>query len=625
MPNHRRIQRRRHARNTPENLCAAGPEGPIFEALESRQLYSANIAPTFAVENSTGFDTNIISDTAVGAAPADGATSVISVDLDGDGDIDVLSTSSNDDTVAFFDNDGNENFTRRVVFDNDNSINSLDSLDGPSSVTAGDIDGDGDIDLLVSAANDDRIGWLENDGNEVFTLNVIDSNLDSIQDAILADVDGDGDLDALSASSVDDTIAWFQNDGTGVFTRINITTDAEGANSVAAADLDGDGDLDVLSSSGFDDTIAWYENDGSENFTKRVISINPNNPQSVAVADVDGDGDLDVLSASIQDSRLAWYENDGLQNFTERIITNDANGARSVATADFDNDGDVDIALALANDNAFAVYENDGSQNFTKTVLTSSAQSARRVSVGDVNQDGFIDVLGAANLSDTITLFQNRVEGFNSLDGNPTFVENGTPVILDDDVEIFDAELSADDNFSGAELTLLRNVGANGDDVFSFEDGAGITRSGLNLIKNGQSIATFDTTTSGQLVITFTDGNGETPTNDDVNAIMRQIAYENTSATPPASVSIDWTFSDENAGAQGTGGAAAAFGSTTVDIMAAANIAPSGADTTLTTNEDTAHVFARGDFGFTDAEPDNFDRVVITTLPAAGLLFSGRG
>ena len=228
MTRQRRIQRRRSARNKPANLCAAGPEGPIFETLESRQLYSANIAPTFALQNSTGFDTNIISDTAVNAAPADGATSVISVDLDGDGDIDVLSTSSNDDTVAFFDNDGNENFTRRVVFDNDNFTGPLDSLDGPSSVTAGDIDGDGDIDLLVSAANDDRIGWLENDGNEVFTVRVINSNLDSVQDAILADVDGDGDLDALSASSFDDTIAWFRNDGTGVFTRINITTRRRG-------------------------------------------------------------------------------------------------------------------------------------------------------------------------------------------------------------------------------------------------------------------------------------------------------------------------------------------------------------------------------------------------------------
>ena len=58
-----------------------------------------------------------------------------------------------------------------------------------------------------------------------------------------------------------------------------------------------------------------------------------------------------------------------------------------------------------------------------------------------------------------------------------------------------------------------------------------------------------------------------------VNEAMRQIAYANTSNTPPAGVQIDWTFSDGNAGGQGSGGALAATGSTTVNITAA-NDAP---------------------------------------------------
>ena len=92
---------------------------------------------------------------------------------------------------------------------------------------------------------------------------------------------------------------------------------------------------------------------------------------------------------------------------------------------------------------------------------------------------------------------------------------------------------------------------------------------GGNLIKNGQVIATFDTTTTpGELVITFTDANGEIPTSTDVDNILRQITYANSSDAPPASVQIDWTFDDGNSGSQGSGGALTATGSTTVNITA---------------------------------------------------------
>ncbi|MFP6751168.1 MAG: FG-GAP-like repeat-containing protein, partial [Pirellulaceae bacterium] len=72
-----------------------------------------------------------------------------------------------------------------------------------------------------------------------------------------ADVDGDGDIDVLSASLWDDKIAWYENDGSEAFTPRTITTMADGASSVFAADVDGDGDMDVLSASRFDDKIAW--------------------------------------------------------------------------------------------------------------------------------------------------------------------------------------------------------------------------------------------------------------------------------------------------------------------------------------------------------------------------------
>ncbi len=166
------------------------------------------------------------------------------------------------------------------------------------------------MDVLSASSIDDKIAWYENDGSEGFTERAISADADGACSVFAADVDGDGCLDVLSASNGDDKIAWYENDGSGGFTAHTISTAANEAHSVFAADVDGDGDMDVLSASMNGDKIAWYENDGSGGFTAHTISTAANGAYSVFAADVDADGDLDVLSASINDDKIAWYEND---------------------------------------------------------------------------------------------------------------------------------------------------------------------------------------------------------------------------------------------------------------------------------------------------------------------------
>ena len=229
-----------------------------------------------------------------------------------------------------------------------------------------DIDGDGDVDVLSASARDDKIAWYENDGDENFTLRVIvDNTNDTPEGADLAyhvyalDVDGDGDVDVLSASVYDDKIAWYENDGEENFTLRVIVDDtndtpegADGAYSVYAVDVDGDGDVDVLSASGNDDKIAWYENDGDENFTLRVIvddtSDTPegaDSARSVYALDVDGDGDVDVLSGSLGDDKIAWYENTHIPDNCPEVSNadqadTDGDGIGDACNDDDDTDGD---------------------------------------------------------------------------------------------------------------------------------------------------------------------------------------------------------------------------------------------------------------------------------------------
>jgi len=85
-------------------------------------------------------------------------------------------------------------------------------------------------------------------GQPTFTEHVI-STSGRANFVYTADVDGDGDMDVLSSSMDDDKIAWYENDGSESFTEHAISYAADGAYSVYAADVDGDGDMDVLSAS----------------------------------------------------------------------------------------------------------------------------------------------------------------------------------------------------------------------------------------------------------------------------------------------------------------------------------------------------------------------------------------
>jgi len=123
------------------------------------------------------------------------------------------------------------------------------AADGTESVFAADVDGDGDMDVLSANNNklDNKITWYENDGSQNFTTHIISSAAKQAQSIMAVDMDGDGDMDALSASRADDKIAWYENDGNENFTTHNISLVADNAQSAYAADVDQDGDMDVLS------------------------------------------------------------------------------------------------------------------------------------------------------------------------------------------------------------------------------------------------------------------------------------------------------------------------------------------------------------------------------------------
>ena len=229
-------------------------------------------------------------------AAADGARDVIAADLDGDMDLDVVSASINDDTVAWY-----ENTDGAGSFGPPRPVTGL--ADGPWSIHAVDVEGDGDVDLLSASVIDNEVAWYENtDGAGTFSRRLISDAAGGARDVSAADVDGDGDIDVVAAFNADNTVAWYENlDGQGAFGAVRVIDNgAVGVESVGAADVDGDRDTDVFSASAIDDRVAWYRNrDGIGGFDPpRDVYDQADEALAVVAVDVDGDGDRDLVAAS---------------------------------------------------------------------------------------------------------------------------------------------------------------------------------------------------------------------------------------------------------------------------------------------------------------------------------------
>ncbi|GAB3999735.1 hypothetical protein GCM10028807_50790 [Spirosoma daeguense] len=233
--------------------------------------------------------------TTVGDAPA----CVVLGDVDGDGDLDFL-TANNDNTVSVRLNDGTGRFTAPTT--NPNPGVSI----SPTNVVLGDLDGDGDLDL-ISCNGSNSVSVRLNDGTGNFTPPSTAPNPTvgtTIRSVVLGDVDGDGDLDLLTANFNSNNVSVRLNNGVGRFnTSPSIPNPAvgNGPTSVVLGDVDGDGDLDLLTANTSGNTVSVRLNNGTGNFTPPTT--NPNLgvgswPYSVVLGDVDEDGDLDFLNVN---------------------------------------------------------------------------------------------------------------------------------------------------------------------------------------------------------------------------------------------------------------------------------------------------------------------------------------
>jgi hypothetical protein len=335
----------------------------------------------------------------------DGARSVYAIDVDGDGDTDVLGAAFNADDIVWWKNDGDENFTKHTIADN---------FDGATSVFAVDLDDDTDIDVLGAAFNADVITWWENGGNESFTEHTIKSNFDGARSVFATDIDGDGDIDVVGTAQIAGDVLWWENDGNQPpsFTEHIITDNLSNAYDVYATDLDNDNDTDVVVAVYWAvglDNITWWENiDGSgANWTKHLIIAVYPNCAAVFATDLDDDNDNDILAASGYPSAMFWWKNVGSGDFAQDTIGGAIGTGCDVSALDIDMDNDVDIVY----NSQYTInwLENDGDENFTAHYIAQGLSQIKSTFAVDMDGDTDIDVLAAIENADDIAWWKSSL------------------------------------------------------------------------------------------------------------------------------------------------------------------------------------------------------------------------
>ena len=305
--------------------------------------------------------------------------SAVMGDMNNDGNLDlVLPESSADSHVMLNNGDGsfstNQSFGRWIY---------------PSDLALGDLDHDGDLDAFIvcSSYRNDQI-WT-NDGSGTLFDSGQRLGTNDHEAVALGDLDGDGDLDAfITTDSSEGNSVWF-NDGNGTFTDSGQSLFGGTSRDVVIFDVDGDGDLDAFEA---DDSanFVWLNN-GDGYFIDSGQRLGDNYSSSLSFGDINNDSFIDVFVGNGWDPDIIWL-NDANGMFTNSPQTFASLYTSGTTLGDLDGDGDLDAVTCFGNSKADRIWLNDGTGVFSDSGERLGAETAFGVSAGDFNNDGRLDL-----------------------------------------------------------------------------------------------------------------------------------------------------------------------------------------------------------------------------------------
>lgn len=336
--------------------------------------------------------------------------SVVIGDLNGDGHRDLVSANLGNSNVSVLLGDGSGSFGAATEFPvGDNQWSG-----SPRSLAIGDLDNDGDLDLVTANAASNNVSVLLGDGTGDFATRVnfaVGSNPGSVA---IGDLDSDGIQDLVTAQPRSDDVSILRGRGGGTFAAATQVPAGNGPVSVAIRDLNDDGKLDLATANYFGDDVSILPGDGQGSFGAPTHLAAGDGPKSVEIGDLDGSGGPDLVTANKNSGDVSILLGAGNGSFAAASNFSAGPGLDPqfhypgwATIRDLNLDGVADLAVSTDSspEQSVSVLIGEGGGSFEPVQrFATDGYAAPQVTTGDLNEDGWPDLVTTDGFNSVMVL-----------------------------------------------------------------------------------------------------------------------------------------------------------------------------------------------------------------------------
>jgi hypothetical protein len=439
--------------------------------LKSIILTAVLFFPVAGIAQTTFSQEGVISTT-----QAEGVNDLLLLNVDGQGELDIITSNSGSNGIFYFQNLGNMDFNT--------GLSVTTNISGLTNITGGRVDDSG---IDIYSGSQSGIGVHDNSGSGNFSFSVIQKSFNNAynfpESLSLTDIDDDGNVDLLFVEPINSVtsnihiIFTVESTLATSYQQLSVSGVSDlVARDVISGDVDGDGRLDLVIGSSRTADLHWVKNNGNRNFgAPSEINSFMTGFRKVLGSDFDKDGDLDLFV--LRNDRLVLIKNNGAGNFATSTTLTFTSSASDLAIGDLDNDDFVDVVMSSSSNIIW--IPNDQSGEFG-TVGTISNSGASTIAIGDLRGDGDLDVVAGVTSENKIVVFENFKLGPTnqppvanddsySTDQNVQLTVSGAEGVLsnDSDPEGSNLSIALESDVSNGTLSL----GGNGSFTYTPNDG----------------------------------------------------------------------------------------------------------------------------------------------------------